>query len=125
MSPRRLAGWEPREFVEYVREGNRVVGHVVTREPEWSPQDVRLVLAQYEWERSLGSHGIPLDEAMSNEANPNNYKGGFYFETPPPLVDWAEKSRRSAEKKYREEHPGDDMDGLVFQPVKRSRTQQG
>lgn len=121
MSPRRLTGWEPRTYVTYVYEGDRVVGAEYVTEPEWSQADLRMVLEQDRWERSLNRNGIPLDEATSSEANPNNYGGSHHYVVGDPMVDWSERARLDAEAKYQAEHPDDKMHGLIFQPVRKDR----
>lgn len=99
----------------------------VVREPEWTPDQVALVLAVEEYERSLGRHGQPLDEAMSPESDPSNPRGKRYYVagvpvvTPEgrtvraPLVDWVERAEAQAMQQYKES-AGDDADlsGLVF-----------
>lgn len=104
-----------------MREGNRVVGHVVHREPEYSRDDVRLLVAQMMWERSLGPHGYPLDEATSADADPDNHDAKFRFTVGDPVRDFAEKAQKDAEDAYRKQWPDANMNGLVFQVKKESR----
>lgn len=63
-------------------------------EPEWSAEDVALLVASRQQERELGSHGIPLSEAM----DPNNQ---FKFKgQDAPKVDFAEKARLDAQDAF-------------------------
>ena len=133
MSPRRLCGWEPAEYVEYVREAGVVVGHVVHREPEWSPADYDLLAAEDAWERSLDPNGIPMDEATDAQAGERD--GAFFFragvrtvnpETKSvhyaPVTNYAEKARLDAEDAFKKDFPDSSMNGAYFHVEKVSRT---
>jgi hypothetical protein len=86
---------------------------------EWDAEDVDWLIAFRSFRDTLGSHGHPMDEATSQEANPNNPQGSYQYVSPPPLTDWAQKSREDAQDAYRKSM-GDDvnMNGLIF-PVER------
>lgn len=63
-----------------------------------------------------------MEEATSPEAEPNNYDGGWKYDTLDPITDWAEKSRLDAIDAFRargtKESPMN-MNGLMFPVVKR------
>lgn len=74
VDPRRLWGWVPREFHEYVYEGDRLVGAVVTREPEFSRAGVELLLAhEANAAEPRNQFGTLLSEA-TDKANQFAYK---------------------------------------------------
>jgi hypothetical protein len=93
-----------------VYEGANHVGTIVTREAEFNDQDIALLLAHREIRADMGSHGIPLSEAL----DPKNQ---FAFTTG-RVMDWAEKARLDAIDQFRKDFPDADMHGLFF-PVRR------
>lgn len=121
-----MGGWEPTRTTRFVFE--RVwwkpwtwfpVGAVSTLEPEWVVDDVDWLIASRDFEASVGGHGHPLSEATSREANPANSDGAYYYVAGPQQVDWAERARSVAAKKFRDEVGADfDMSGYFF-PVKK------
>lgn len=68
------------------------MGVEVVREPEYSPDDLRLLLAHMR-NRQRPSHGIPLDVAT----DPANQ---FMFEAEGPVMDWAEHTLATAREAY-------------------------
>lgn len=99
----------------------------VEREPEWTPDQVSLVLGVQAYERSLGPHGQPIDEAWSPESDPSNrngvriYKAGMPVVTPEgntiyaPLVDYAQRAQDEAMENYKKSAgDGANLSGLVF-----------
>lgn len=128
MSPQRLRGWEPAETHTPTYDGaGRVVSVRVERESEWTPDQVALVMGVEEYDRMLGRHGQPMDEAMSPESDPSNrngvrfYKAGVRTVTPEgsviyaPVVDWAQKAQDDAMEAWRAS-AGENANpsGLVF-----------
>jgi hypothetical protein len=72
VAPRRLNGWEPSTTYTHVHNSEgRLVSTIVTREPEYSIDDVALLAAQAELEADIGPHGQPMSEATSGFADPN------------------------------------------------------
>lgn len=68
---------------------------------EWAPDDQAHALALQEFEASLNSLGIPIDEATSPHADANNRKHGRYYYTAETVLDHsllAEKEARDALK---------------------------
>lgn len=128
MSPQRLRGWEPAETHTPSYDGSgRVVSVRVERESEWTPEQVALVMGVEEYERSLGRHGQPMDEAMSPDSDPSNrngariYKAGVPTVTPEgkviyaPLVDYAQRAQDDAMEAYKKSAgESANLSGLVF-----------
>lgn len=69
-------GWEP--TVEFLYEDGRLVGSVA--EPEFDEDQLALVRGLYDYEASLNSLGIPLDEATAAEADRDNRDGAYFYE---------------------------------------------
>lgn len=120
-------------FTEYVYEGDRVVGSVQYREPEWSTGQVDLMLAQSAWERELDENGIPIGEATNPEASKRG--GEFYFragvrtENPEthevvyaPLTNFATKARKDAEDAYKDTYPDASLNGMYWPVTKVERS---
>lgn len=128
MSLQRLRGWEPVETHTPTYDGSgRVVSVRVEREPEWSSEQVSLMLGVQAYERSLGPHGQPMDEALSPDSDPSNrngariYRAGVPVVTPEgktiyaPVVDWAQRTQDEAMENYRKSAgEGANLSGLVF-----------
>ena len=112
VSPRRLSGWEPLEVTEYeYDEDGRLVGSVTTREPEWSADDVNALLAFLDSKR-VGSHGHPLSESMSPDADPASRDAKYRYVVPNPSVDFAARALSNAQDAYRKKYPEADMSSL-------------
>lgn len=99
----------------------------VERESQWTPDQVALVLGVQAFERSLGDHGQPRDEAWSPDSDPSNregkriYRAGVPVVTPEgntiyaPIVDWAQRSQEEAMENYKKSAgEGANLSGLVF-----------
>jgi len=84
------------------------------------------VLAYLRWQRKLGAHGHPMDEATSPLADPANPDAKWrYYADPLPIVDYAQKAKLDAEDAWRDGlQDGESMNGLIFTveriPVDRS-----
>lgn len=94
-------------------ENDRLVGSVVTRESEWSPEDVALALAHMRNEADRGPHGIPMSEAtdIANE---------YAFVGPDkPITDWAEKALSQAKDRYYEQWPNASRHGHIWRVKRR------
>lgn len=55
------------------------------------------MVALEEYEQGLGSHGLPLEETMSPDADPDNPNGKYLY-VPRVLRDWYEDAVEAAEK---------------------------
>lgn len=76
------------------------------------------MIASFEVEAETPDHGFHLSEALSAEADPANRDGAFKFVAGEPVVDYAEKARRDAEKAYRDAYKDANLNGLFF-PVRK------
>lgn len=56
-----------------------------------------MLAALHEYEASLGHHGLPLEETMSPDADPDN-PNGTYMYVPRVLRDWYDDAVESAAK---------------------------
>lgn len=122
IAPRRLWGWEPTTFTEYVYEDGVLVGTVSTPEPEFDDEQVALLHAYEHHRRDLGPHGYSMSETTSPEADPNNREGAFKFvSTGIPTVDYAEKARLDAADAFREQFKDANTNGLIFTVEKVDR----
>lgn len=77
-------------------DGEKVVGHETTTEPEFDDRQVALLLAHRQLEAELNSLGIPRSEST----NPENQ---FRYKAEGPVVDWAENALSAAQKRYYDE----------------------
>lgn len=128
MAPQRLRGWEPAEtHTPTYDDAGRLVAVRVERESEWTPDQLALALGVEEYDRLLGRHGQPLDEALSPDSDPSNrhgvrfYRAGVRMTTPEgvttfgPVVDWAQKAQDDAMDAWRKSAgEGANPNGLVF-----------
>lgn len=87
-----------------------------TREPEWNDEQRQLVIEYLRWQRRIGPHGHPMDEATSPLADPANREAEWrYYADPLPIVDHAARARGLVEEAYRRNlREGDSMAGLIF-----------
>jgi len=110
----RLLGREPVERHEHYDVGGVLTGvTVVTREPEFTAQDVALLLASRRKAAEPMSHGIPLDEAM----DPANQFAFVAQEK--PVVDWADKALKDAQDRFYDARPKDSRNGHRWGRVTR------
>lgn len=71
-------------------------GWLVEREPEFDQEQYELFAALYEHEASVNELGIPLDEAMSPLADPENPDGTYEY-VAFPKRDWAKQAAYEAQ----------------------------
>lgn len=89
-----MHGWEPAEVTTYEYEGDRLVRSVTVREPEYDADELALLLASRRRQGEIGSHGIPMSEAM----DPANQ---FRFDAQSrPVIDWAAKAIADKQDAY-------------------------
>lgn len=111
MSPRRLEGWEPAQYVDCVYgDDGRLVQAVVSREPEFSEDDVAALLALRVVQRDTGRYGESIEEATSAEADPNYYGDHAVRFIVSHVVNQAE----AAVERYRKANEDAIGDGAVF-----------
>ena len=111
----RLMGREPVERHEHYDADGVLTGvTVVTRDPEFTREDVALLLASRRKAAEQFSHGIPLHEAM----DPANQ---FAFEAQErPVIDWADKALKDASDRFYESRPkGESRNGHRWGRVTR------
>lgn len=69
-----MDGWEPATITEYEYDSDgRLARSITTQEPEFSDEDVALLLAHMANAHDIGRYGEALSEATSDRADPNNY----------------------------------------------------
>jgi len=100
-----LWGWEPREFAEFhYNDAGLLIGTTTVREAEFTSDQVSLLLAHLRAKRDMGTHGQPMSEATSSDANPSVAGGWHYEANRVPRTDFAQLAleRRMAAfyKKY-------------------------
>jgi hypothetical protein len=110
-----LLGREPVERHEHYDTDGVLTGvTVVRRDPEFTSQDVALLLASKWLDAEIGPHGIPLSEAM-DPANQFAFEG--FSE---PRVDFAEKARRDRMDNYYKQFKDANRNGHVWGVKRRS-----
>lgn len=114
VAPRRLWGWEPREFHEYVYEDGHLVGAVVTREAEFTDHQVALLLAHKRALSDLGSHGLP----MSETTDPKNQFA--YRAADMPSMDWAAVELGKKQDAYYKANPNTPRHGHLWSVKKKT-----
>jgi len=92
-------------------DAGRLVRSVSIPEPEWTREDVAMLVVSRHAERSIGPHGLPMSEAT----DPANQ---WAFETG-RVMDWAEKKRLDDIEAYKKENPDQNMHGLTFNVRKK------
>lgn len=115
ISVKRMTGWEPRERITVAardEEGRPTVFHV-EREPEWDEEQATLFLAVDDTEEEIGPHGIPMTEATSALADPNDRFRGWHYETR-VRVDHAQRALNTAQDQRRTAYPDEDAGSLLW-----------
>jgi hypothetical protein len=85
-----------------------LVRTVTSRESEWCPREVALLLASRVVDADRGPHGEPLSESTSKLADPANADAEWFYEgSQVPVVDYAAKALADAEDAYRARLPKD------------------
>ena len=102
VSPRRLWGEEP--SVELVRTDR---GFLVIREPEFTPDDVRLFRAARDAVDALSPRGIPWSDEMDPKAR---FRVGD--DEGLPFINYAERAQARAVRAYEKQYPDAETDGL-------------
>ena len=70
----------------------------------WDPEQIDLLLASVEVDSEYGQYGELLSEAMSEDANPNNYESGIRYVADGPRINWAAKAVGDAQDAFYKEH---------------------
>jgi hypothetical protein len=111
VAPRRLWGWEPRQFTAYEYDGDRIVGTVTTLEPEFDAGQVALLVAYRDLVGDRGSHGLPLSETTDPRADPSAWGGWHYEANQSPRKDYAGIAIAQAQDAYYKAHPDEPRGG--------------
>lgn len=90
------------------------------REPEWTDDDVALLIAARDQaaarEAKFGPHGIPMEEATSPLADPAR-RDGYHYETR-VRIDYAQRALNLAQKQRAEDFPEEDAGSLIWSVVR-------
>lgn len=97
----------------YEYDGDRLVGSVTHREPEWCEADKLSVFAELERRRLTGPHGQPMDEATDARGNPSSHDAEWKY-VAEPYTDFAQAALDSAAEVYRKQYGDDLPDGLKW-----------
>lgn len=82
-----------------------MVGSVTYREPEFTPDQVALLLAHEQGVADLGPHGHPLSEAMSSLADPSSPDAQWkYVARDKPRIDRAARVLGEAQDAFKEKY---------------------
>lgn len=71
------------------------------------------MLAARRHRKSLGRHGVPMDEALDPQASPS-VRGGWHYVVPAPTRDYAQQAINAARDGYRKKYPDADLDSLEW-----------
>ena len=88
---------------------------VVHRSPEFTSEDVAVLLASRWVEADIGPHGVPMSEA-TDPANQFGFEG---YEK--PRTDYAEKARRDAMDAFYKRYPDADRNGHMWGVKRREK----
>jgi hypothetical protein len=115
-----MSGWEPMRRITIVeRDGEgRPSVLQVEQEPEWDEEQVALLLAAEEQLAEIGPHGVPMSEATSRLADPNNRFTGWHYEIPPPRIDHAQRALNLAQDERAKAYPDEDSGSLLWRTVR-------
>lgn len=87
-----------------------MVATVVEVEPEFDAEQHAIMVALAAYEESLNELGVPRDEAMSPDADPDNPDGKYRYEATGPVRDFAVDAVERAEKIKAAEYKKLDME---------------
>lgn len=73
----------------------------MTREPEFDGEQYAMLAALVEYEAGLGSHGLPLDETTSPDADPDNPNAKYHYE-PRVVRDFYQDAIEQREKDFKD-----------------------
>lgn len=80
------------------------MGTVTTREPEFTADDVAVLLAHEAYMADIGPHGQPMSEATSPLANPSDPDHKWFYEGRGPVFDYAEQAIERRREAYKKKH---------------------
>lgn len=85
----------------------------VEQEPEWDEEQVTLLLAAESLAADVGPHGVPMSDATSGLADPNDRFRGWHYETR-VRVDHAQRALNRAQDDRRKAYPDEDSGSLLW-----------
>lgn len=83
------------------------------QEAEFDDEQVALLVAARQARAEIGPHGIPMSEATSPLADPNDRFRGWHYEAR-FRVDHAERAKNRALDERREAYPNEDAGSLLL-----------
>jgi phage baseplate assembly protein gpV len=89
----------------------------VEQEAEWDDEQIALLIAAQELRADIGSHGVPMSEATSPLADPNDRFHGYSYSTR-VKVDWAQRALNEAKANRAALYPDEDADSLLWTVVR-------
>lgn len=100
---------------EFDADGNLLRVTVSRAEPEFTSEQVDLLLASELLEADIGPHGFLLSEATSPDADPANPNATRrYVGRSKPTVDRVEKARLDAADAFKAKYKDANLNGLIF-----------
>jgi hypothetical protein len=101
-----LWGWEPTETTKYeYRDDGKLISSTTTRESEFDTEQVAWLLASDRLESDTGRLGESLSDAMSPDADPNNWDRKFDIEVSGPTFNWVEYTLGRAQDAFYKQYP--------------------
>lgn len=110
-----MSGWEPVRRVTVAdrdKQGRPAVFHV-EQEAEWDEEQVTLLLAADELAAGIGSHGIPMSDATSALADPNDRFRGYHY-VARVKIDHAQRALNTAQDERAAAYPDEDAGSLLW-----------
>lgn len=109
MSPRRLGGYEPE--VRLIPDGDG--GFTVAREPEFSRDDLALMLAAQQLTLETTPNGNLIEEELSEDGNPKSWTRQWDWKVE-HRVNYAEAAKAKARAEYAKRHEDADLSGHIW-----------
>jgi hypothetical protein len=85
----------------------RVAQIDVERESPWNDEQRNLMAALADYEATINEYGVPVVDATSPAADPDNRDGTHYYRAE-SIIDWSVAAVEAATKAKRAEYAGDD-----------------
>ncbi|NYJ19203.1 hypothetical protein [Glaciibacter psychrotolerans] len=83
-------------------------------ESQFDDEQVDMLIASSELDSEYGVYGEELAVAMSDDANPNNYKSGKRYVPHGPKINWAAKAVGDLQEQFYKENPDGSRAGHVW-----------
>lgn len=110
-----MSGWEPVQQITIVERDARGRPSVFTveQEPEWDEEQTALLLAAEQLAGEVGPHGVPMSDATSPLADPNDRFRGWHY-VARVRVDHAQRALNTAQDERRRAYPDEDAGSLLW-----------